>query len=282
VSQPFPIRSSRSVCVLAQASLRGFLASVLSWTVAFILAGCGGGSGEVLPQPVITSRIIGVVAKGRVSGATVCAYRIDAGAVSSQLGQCVLSDQQGNYQLNFEGTAEQLMVEARGGTYLDEATGNTLPLGTLRTLPTTEPFAGVLWTAHITPITELSARRAIAGGVLTNERIKAAADEVLQFFKIGASSTEPGDLTTRSTSNDFLSQRYGLYLAGISAMAEGSNLSATLDAIGRDITSKTMASRNVAFNEGVSRFLNSPRNQSGITASQLAGFVGSKPFGDPL
>jgi hypothetical protein len=258
------------------------MAGLVALTLASSLSACGGGSSEVLPQPVITSRISGVVAKGRVSGATVCAYRIDAGAVSSQLGQCVLSDQQGNYQLSFEGTAEQLVVEARGGTYLDEATGNTLPLGTLRNLPTTEPYAGVLWVAHVTPITELSARRAIAGGALTSDRIKAAADEVLQSFKIGASSNEPSDLTTRSTSNDFLSQRYGLYLAGISAMAEGSNLSATLDAIGRDITNKTMASRNVAFNEGVSRFLNSPRNQSGITASQLPGFVGSKPFGDPL
>jgi len=258
------------------------VAGLVALTLASGLSACGGGSSEVLPQPVISSRINGVVAKGRVSGATVCAYRIDAGAVSSQLGQCVLSDQQGNYQLNFEGTAEQLMVEARGGTYLDEATGNTLPLGTLRTLPTTEPFAGVLWTAHITPITELSARRAIAGGVLTNERIKVAADEVLQFFKIGASSTEPGDLTTRSTSNDFLSQRYGLYLAGISAMAEGSNLSATLDAIGRDITNKNMASRNAAFNEGVSRFLNSPRNQSGITVEAFIRIFTSKPFGDPL
>ena len=260
-------------------TVRGFRwAGAVLLALASGLVGCGSGSSGGSPQPGATSRVNGVVAKGRVSGAVVCAYRIDAGAVSSQLGNCTQTDAQGVYQLSFDGTVDQLIVQARGGTYLDEATGNPLDPGTLRTLPTTRPADGIYWVAHVTPITELVVRRAIASGPLSTERINAAADEVLQSFKIGASSTEPSDLTVRSSSADYLGQRYGLYLAGISAMSAGSDLSTTLDAIGRDITNKTMASRNAAFNDGVTRFLNSPRNQSGIPASDLATFVGSRPF----
>jgi len=284
VSQPLPIRSSRRACVLAQASLRGSLASVLSWTVAFVLAGCGSGSSTDPVSPSNITRVSGVVAKGRVVDATVCAYRIVNGVVSESLGRCRQTDAAGGYQLEFDASFDSLIVEAKGGTYLDEASGNRIALGVLRAVPTTpasETAYGRLFIAHVTPITDLIVRRAQAAGSIDSVRIGAAANEVIQYFKIGASSTEPADLMTRGASSDLLSARYGMYLAGISALSTGSDLAATLDSISRDIGNRTMAYRNDAFIDGLTRFLNSPLNLSGLSASSINQYLGARPFADP-
>lgn len=258
------------------------VASVLVVSAASWLQACGSSGGGDNPSPAPQLSVSGIIHKGRVAGASVCAYEVSNGAVGAQLGACVSSDAQGRYSISYAKPVDAVIVEARGGSYLDEATGVQTPLTVLRASSIPEADPNSSRTVYVTPITELVVRRALARGALSAESIKAASNEVIQYFKIGASSTEPTDLMSSGANPDFLSRRYGLYLAGISAQASGVGLPAVLNELTVDIANRNMASRNASFVSGVSNFLNSPRNASGITAAQVDYYIGIKPFGDPV
>ena len=76
----------------------------------------------------ISNSISGIVSKGPVNGAQVCAYSINAGAVVAQIGNCATTSPSGNYTVNLGTYVGPVLLQATHGTYTDEATGQPVSL----------------------------------------------------------------------------------------------------------------------------------------------------------
>lgn len=152
-------------------------ASALLWT----LSGCGGGSSapeseEVSSQPV-SSGISGAVVKGPISGAQVCAYELLSPGKGPLLG-CTSTGPDGSYSLSLPFTGE-VILEASGGSYVDEATTAMTTLSTpLLSVVTVQAAATA--TAAITPLTHFAFVQ--AGTELSTVRFAAAARTVRTAF----------------------------------------------------------------------------------------------------
>jgi hypothetical protein len=119
--------------------------------IVLALAACGNDD-----TPASSTTLSGQVVKGPVGGSTVCAYAISGGVKStSTVVPCVTSDPvTGNYSLGNIGYTGDMIVEATGGTYKDEATGATVTLSTpLKTMVVAQ---GGATTGMITPLTTIA------------------------------------------------------------------------------------------------------------------------------
>jgi hypothetical protein len=254
---------------------------MVTLSMAAWLTACGGGSSfGPTPDPVVPeTTIVGVVAKGRVSGASVCAYRITDGKQGAQLGSCTTTDADGNFTIGFRDYAGEAMVQAKGGTYRDEATGANRALTTLRAIRPGNLLAINQNTVHVTPLTELAVQRATALGSFTTERITQATRDVSQRFGgFDLHTTTPADLMSApALTLGFPERAYGLALAGFSGYIANKGNSVTLDAVLIDfvgkIASNTLGSETTAFRNGITTFLNSAQNGSGLNAATGTGLI---------
>ncbi|MEO5671220.1 MAG: hypothetical protein ABIR26_11060, partial [Ramlibacter sp.] len=89
---------------------------------ATLITACGGGDDSA---PTTTS-VSGSVVKGPVSGANVCAYKAISTGKGEQL-LCTTSNSTGGYSMDLTYVGD-VVIEASGGTYADEATGTTKTL----------------------------------------------------------------------------------------------------------------------------------------------------------
>ncbi len=185
--------------------------------------GCGGGGGGgtvSTPPVVVTNTVSGVASKGIISGGTVSAYRIVNGVRESQPIITGTTSSTGAYQLNIGTYTGPLMVEITGGTYTDEATGNTLA-----TIPSSAPLRVAIpnatgtVSAAITPLTELAVK---ISGTLDASAISAANLKVATLFKLtDIITTQPVAPTSVALASATTAQRdYTLALATISQIGE--------------------------------------------------------------
>ncbi len=130
--------------------------------VAGLLHGCGGGSGAAASNTVPLS---GQAIKGPLADAQVCAYTMN---MPRALIACTRTDAIGNYRLDLPDIVREVLLETTDGTYVDEATGTTLPLsGPMRSAARVD---GVAANALVTPFTELAiqlAERSSGAGPFT-------------------------------------------------------------------------------------------------------------------
>jgi hypothetical protein len=127
------------------------LALVAISPIVLALAACGNDD-----TPASITTLSGQVTKGPVVGSTVCAYAISGGVkAATTVVPCVTSDAvTGNYSLGNITYVGDMIVEATGGTYKDEATGATLTLSTpLKTMVVAQ---GGATTGMITPLTTIA------------------------------------------------------------------------------------------------------------------------------
>jgi hypothetical protein len=128
------------------------LALVAISPIVLALAACGN---DDTPASTVTA-LSGQVVKGPVGGSTVCAYAITGGVkATATVVPCVTSDPiTGNYSLGDITYVGDMIVEASGGTYKDEATGATLTLSSpLKTMVVAQ---GGATTGMITPLTTIA------------------------------------------------------------------------------------------------------------------------------
>lgn len=241
-----------------------------------VLAACGSSSSTVEPpvDPVTPdTALIGVVAKGRVSGARVCAYKLSDGKEGDLLGSCTNTDAEGNYTIKFRDYAGEAIVKASGGSYRDEATGTTQALTALRAVRPGEVLPLQANTVHVTPLTELAVRRALARGSLGATQLREATAEVVQRFGgFDLHDTLPLDLMAGSALlADYQERAHGFALAGFSGYIANKGVGATLDNVidtfSRAIANNTLGNETAAFRAGIKTFMNSPQNASGFSAS---------------
>jgi hypothetical protein len=190
----------------------------LAFMATVLVAACGGGASlsadpaSTAPLPVKAASLSGSIVKGPVAGAQVCAYALVPSGKGKQLG-CANSNPDGTYalELDFEG---EVVVEATGGSYTDEASGLTgVPLGApLQSVTSLGRSANVL---HATPLTALAFSRALAAGDLSLAAFQAKADLVRNAFGLAPEVDLARTLPTVSGGSV---NAYGTALHGLSKM----------------------------------------------------------------
>lgn len=164
---------------------RGAWLWTLTALASAVLVACGGGGGSAEPAAASpSSTVSGAVVKGPVAGATVCAYALLPTGKGTSLG-CTTSTGEGNYSLTLA-HAGDIVVEATGGTYVDEATGakNVLLSAPLTVVGSAGPDGTRL---YATPLTAMAFNQAVAGGGLTVAAFESAATQVGSAFGVPAS-----------------------------------------------------------------------------------------------
>lgn len=184
----------------------------LPFTAALIgslLAGCNGGGGAT------SSSLNGTIVKGPVDGATVCVYELIPTGKGSRLG-CTRTLADGSYALGLAYSGP-VIVEATGGTYVDEASGApgvalSAPLATAGLLAAEGSFLAA------TPLTTMALGQAANGGNLSVATFDTEADRIKTAFGLDATVDLARTAPIVSPEN---ANSYGSVLIGISKMMQG-------------------------------------------------------------
>lgn len=93
-------------------------------TLALVLASCGGGGSGAGGSPTISGQVV----KGLTAGASVTLYSVSSTGAKSQVA-ATTTNSAGNYTFTTTLTPGQVyLIEATGGSYIDEITGAVTPL----------------------------------------------------------------------------------------------------------------------------------------------------------
>ncbi|MEO7642746.1 MAG: hypothetical protein ABIU07_15110, partial [Ramlibacter sp.] len=165
------------------------------------MAGCGGG-GDDSPAPAAatTTTVSGTVVKGPVNGANVCAFKAIATGKGDQI-KCVTTSATGTYSLDITYTGD-VVIEASGGTYTDEATGASKTLSDpMQVVVASQGGATV---GIITPLTAVAynAARGLNGGV-TSVNFGAASTSVAGQFQLSGVNLATTTPTVTGTANNY-------------------------------------------------------------------------------
>lgn len=258
------------------------------------LVGCGGGGGSSagnsggVPNQPPTTKINGIASKGPINGGTVTAYKI----VNNAKGDVIVSGStgaDGSYTLDLGSYSGPVLLEISGGTYTDEATGNTNS-----SIPTAAPLHAVVSSASgtvsvaITPFTELAYQ--LAGTTLSSSAINSANKQVSEIFKvydiikIQPVSPIKSVLDALPTSIQGQDQRdYTLALALFSQVAssQGKSVADTISYLKNNISSAALSTvAAAAIQNAAATFFSvlNPNNKTGVTdfSSTNLSYIGGK------
>lgn len=253
--------------------------------VGLALAGCGGGSGGPVDSSPLPVFVDGAVVKGPVAGARVCGVWVVAGVQDASTQTCATAGTDGGFSIEMPRRTGLLVVTATGGSFRDEATGATTPLGTLRAAV---PFGGTgnNVTAHVTALTDVAVRRAQVRGPLDETGVAAANAEVRRTFGVSnPTGTRPADITAREANLSGTPELlYGLANAGVVGwMAERgiASLDQALAALSAKIGDGSLYDELPAFRAGIRRaIVANPGSGLNMNASAYASMV-TLDFGAP-
>lgn len=163
---------------------------------SLLLAACGGSSSggggtgggpDGGTTPLAGGTVSGTVVKGPVSGASVAAFAITNGTMGAQVGGGT-TDSMGNFTISIGDYTGPLMLQASGGTYSDEATGNAMTMqpGDVMASAIPSVAAGAATSGiQITPLTTMAHSRVhhMAGGI-TAANITNANTAIGTYFSV--------------------------------------------------------------------------------------------------
>ena len=246
--------------------------------ISFLSIGCSSSDDDapVVSSPDSNSTVSGVASKGPVNGGDVSAYEIrDGEKVEPALGTAT-SSANGDYSIDIGGYTGPVLIEIEGGTYKDEATGAEIAL--TMTLRAAIGNASGEVTVAVTPLTELAVKKAELGG-LTPDKIDSSNKLISQLLG-GKDCTEdlitqtrPVDVTNEAACDDADDEQkqYGLLLAALSQMVETDtydDIQQVIDDIERDLDDITLDETGSALSAGLTAFLGSGYNETGISADE--------------
>lgn len=195
---------------------------IASLAVAIAIAGCGGGGssgGGNAPSPAARSAVDGAVTKGPVAGATLFLYRMDASGQKDgePVAGPITTGADGSWSAQVpDSVPRPLLIESSGGSYTDEATGNTVSAGALNSfLPEGASSAAV------TPLSELlvrATREHLAGNPESDLGAGLQAGRDVLDDVLGA-SFDPLTTVPSATADDPSARQYAAVLGGLSTQA---------------------------------------------------------------
>ena len=220
---------------------------------ALILTGCGGGGGG--------TSISGLASKGPISGGTVTVFALNAdGSKGNQLGTTT-TNANGLYSVNIGSYTGNVLVDVTGGTYTDEATGDSQTNTTLRAA-----LSGVSGnvTVAVTPLTEIAYQ--LIGSTLS---IDQANSLISSMIGINIVNTMPVDVTSAEASSKATVDQinYGLMLATISQMVKDGKATDVSDAISKiknDLLDNKLDTTGSDLLNSLTTFIASGNNHSGV------------------
>ena len=273
-----------------------YMCLVCVFSVGFITIVATGGGGDSSPTSstgdgdTITGLMIsGLASKGLISGGTVNVYEVNDDGQKGDLLGSTTTDSAGAYSLDIGDYDGPVLVEVTGGTYIDEATGETMDLdGTLRAALSS--VSGDVDVA-VTPLTEIAVRMAEAGGGLDGVKIDDANELLSQMIGADIISTMPADSSDEAAfgSATIDEQNYALLLAAISQMSNtsGQDVSSIIDAIEEDMGDLLLDDTSSDLLAAIDAFIASTNNNTGADDAQgLVGVIndivanGFDPTGD--
>lgn len=216
--------------------------------VGILLSACGGGGGDsgsstyscgTCNQSITGASISGLAVKGPIGNGTVTAYVISASGTQGTAIADTTTSGSGNYSLTLGNYTGPVFLELTGGSYIDEATGQTINVPTtpgsglqaVVSHVTTESTLEV----QITPLTTMAAARArgMVGG-FTAATIEAANKQVGTYFGgldiLGTVPINPQIANSAAgAAQDAVD--YGLILAGLSEQAQTLGLTNPFDLV---------------------------------------------------
>ncbi len=192
-----------------------------------VLFGCGSGTGTVgagnnTGMQGSSGMVGGSATKGPVSGATVTAYGIMSGMTGTEIASA-MTDSQGGFTMTIGNYSGPMLLKMSGGTYIDEATGITMPMaaGDIMTAAVPSVASGETVTGiQMTPLTSMAQTMAqhMTGG-MTAANIAAANSAVGSYFMVNDILHTPPMDPLVSGSGSTATQdmiNYGMALAAIS------------------------------------------------------------------
>jgi len=176
------------------------------------------------------TELSGTAVKGPIDGATVTVYALGADGTRGLEIASTTTGADGSYTVDLGEYDGAVAVVVTGGSYTDEATGETVTLGTGDELETL--FASITSgeSVAVTALTTIAAARAAENATdgLTTA-IANANDAVATAFglaDVDIASVIPSDMTEDATGDMDGQQAYGAVMCGLSQLAESNGLNA--------------------------------------------------------
>lgn len=238
----------------------------------FLAAGCvnkgsGGGPNDTPPN-VISA----VVSKGLINGGNVEIFELLADGSKGPLLKTATTAADGTFSVGVGNYTGPVLVEVRGGTYTDEATGTVVTNYLMRAAM---PSVSRRVTMAVTPLTEVATILAELAGGLTVANITTANALVSGVFNgIDIINTQPIDVLSPPNANDTQAQiDYGLMLAAVSQLINNDPaLNSVYEAIvelAADLGDGNLNTMEAAFTAALTDFIASANNQSGVATPAL-------------
>ncbi len=237
-----------------------------------LAAKLNGASGQIMGTGPGTGKgnttLSGTAFNGSMSLATMTAYAVSGGTKGAQIASAT-TDSQGKFSMSLGSYSGPVMLQASGGSYLDEATGTTMTVAAsdamsavLPTVTAGSTVAGV-W---VTPVTTMAqARAATLSGGMTDANINAANTAMGNYFSISdilhVQPINPGVMGSGMGAGAD-AQNYGITLAAMSQYAKG---------LGMNVSSAMVTAMTADASDGV---MDGKKGGSGITMS-MGGMMGN-------
>lgn len=124
--------------------------------VSILLLACSPGDPGTLPPERPFGTISGQAVAGAIASAQVTAYGFDSGARGTRLGD-TQTDDSGAYAIDIQAPSQIILVEVRGGSYVEEASGSPVSLAEGQVLRAIGRYrSGQPLTLMVTPLTHMA------------------------------------------------------------------------------------------------------------------------------
>ncbi|NIY90275.1 hypothetical protein HCZ64_24120, partial [Vibrio campbellii] len=186
------------------------------------------------PQWTVTGQAVA----NNISGATVRVYAIESGVKGADITHTEgTTDASGAFSMTIVPTPLPVMVEITGGSYQDEATGNTL---TNTTLSSVLPEIARRDVVTVSPLTDIAAKRAASD--LTVTGINSANALIASTFLDSANADDVFAITpaAMNATGSGIEQQYRSALIGLSVLGGGEALANVTQDIATDLADNTL------------------------------------------
>lgn len=213
--------------------MKPFLSLAALAALLAVLAGCGGGGGGGLPSSRPAGGVAGVAHDAPLTNAPLRVFAWDGGQRGELLGETT-TDTGGDYSLAITSRDRPVLIEAgRGGSYIEEASGRRVSLGSNQALQAVVRYrSGAEVSVQVTPLTTIAACYAdflVRQGTSVDDAVDQANSKLSALFGVEVTEDRPVDVTDPANASITLTDglRYGLWTAAISqTMAEVSGQNA--------------------------------------------------------